>query len=507
VGFSSKIKIPEPGVPLSFSFEVKAKLSASGHTSTGGGTLGSTDMSKSSGVTLEIPAIVGSSQEGRSYWFAPAVYSSTNGGGPKVAHTIVDLADDTPDWWAKQYGRAPDPALNLPFLLRQKDPDSQHANLNWWELKTADNDVFDTRHQMRGFFMRENERDAASGEYELFSGNPVDGDVVRLCARVYNFSLGQATGSFDADFYYYGWDKRVGKQVDPKTGKETNQAIWIGKATVPGLDSLSTIGGTTMREVCVAWDTTGLSEVANPDIRYRFLVNLDEQDNLKGEIHELRDAQGNEAPAGNNSGRWPWSDGILIESPEAPAAARPELQLVDGVLEETSRNLSFALAEGDLAIETAAGFLSGQPVVGAGEECRIRARIVSDSSCSGSVWVVFFDGKPREGGELIGVTLVRGLREGDNYAWAHWTAEQPGEHELRAYAFHRVSHANREGGTTWRAVTVRSASDDGAGGDDDGCSLSGGTPHGPVSLLLFGFFWLALRAWQRRYAMQLRGRQ
>jgi hypothetical protein len=497
---SSKIKIPEPGVPLSFSLEGKAKLSASGYTSSGGETMGSTEMSKSSGVTLEIPPIIGFSQEGRSYSFETAVYSSTNGGGPKVAHTIVGLTDEASDWWVKQYGRAPDPALNLPFLFRQKDPDSQHSNLNWWELKTADNDDFDTRHQMRGFFMRYNERDEATGEYELFNGNPVDGDVVRLCARVYNFSLGQATGVFGADFYYYGWDKRVGKQVDPKTGEEVSQAIRIGKAIVPGLDSLSTPDGTTMREVCVAWDTTGLSVVANPDIRYRFLVNLDENDDVKGEIHELRDAQGNEAPAGNNSGRWPWSDGILVEPPEMPTAAEHALRLVDGVLEDTSLDVNFWLAEGDLAVETAAGFLGGEPViVGAGEDCRIRARIVSDSSYSGNVWVVFFDGKPKEGGKPIGFTLVRGLREGDNYAWTHWTPEEPGEHEVRVYAFHRVSQANREGGTTWRMATVMSAPD-GSGGGGDGCYLTGGTAYGSASLLLFGFFWLGMRAWQKRCA-------
>lgn len=498
IGLSSKIKIPEPGVPLSFSLEGKAKLSASGYTSSGGETMGSTEMTKSSGVTLEIPPIIGFSQEGRSYSFATAVYASTNGGGPKVAHTIVGLTDEASDWWVKQYGRAPDPALNLPFLFRQKDPDTQHANLNWWELKTADNDDFDTRHQMRGFFMRNNERDEATGEYELFNDNPVDGDIVRLCARVYNFSLGQAAGVFGADFYYYGWDKRIGKEVDPKTGEERYEPIRIGIAIVPGLDSLSAPNGTTMREVCVPWDTTGLSEVANPDIRYRFLVNLDENDAVKGEIHELRDAQGNEAPAGNNSGRWPWSDGILVEPPGTPTAAEHELRLVGGVLQDTSQDVSFWLAEGDLAIETAAGFLDGEPVVvGAGEECRIRARIVSDSSYSGNVWAVFFDGKPSEGGKVIGVTLVRGLREGDNYAWTHWIPEEAGEHELRAYAFHRVSQANREGGTTWRMATVMSASD-GGGGGGDGCSMTGGTISGSAVLLLLGLFWLAMRTWQKQ---------
>lgn len=501
-GISSRIRIPEPGVPLSFTLDLKGKLSFNGKTSWGGETIGSMQMSKSSGVSLEIPPIIGFSQEGRSYSFASAVYSSTNGGGPKVAHTVVGLVDHPQDWWVEQYGRAPDPALNLPFLFRQKDPDPQHANLNWWELKTAENDPFDTRHQMRGFLMYNNDRDPTTGEYELFDGNPVDGEIVRLCARVYNLSLGQATGNFGADFYYYGWNTKTGKYADPRTGEEVYELFHIGTASVANLDSLSTSNGVTMREVCVPWDTTGLSQVADPDIRYRFLVNLDEKDEVKGEIHELEDADGNEPPAGNNSGRWPWMDGILVESPAQASSAAGGLRLVNGVLEDTSLDVNLRPMEGEIALETAAGMLDEDPmVVGAGEPCRIRIHVVSDSSYSGNVWVAFFDGKPLEGGKLLALQLLRGVQQGDNYAWADWTPSTSGEHELRVYAFHRVSLANREGGATSRMVTVESAPNEGGGGGGGGCSILAGrgtTVFGPAGLILLGFAWLGFWNHKRR---------
>jgi hypothetical protein len=501
VGFSSRTKVPLPDVPLSFSLDVKGDFSANGKYSWGGGTLGSMQMSKSSGVTLEIPAIIGFSQEDRSYSFTSAVYASTSQGGLKVAHSVVGLIDHPQDWWVKQYGRAPDPALNLPFRFRQRDPDPQHSNLNWWELKTAENDFDDTRHQMRGFFMRYNEIDQVTGEYELFAGAPVDGEIVRLCARVHNFSLGQATGDFDADFYYYAWNTQTGKAVDRQTGEEVYELVWIGSTRVASLDRLSNPYGVNMREVCVPWDTTNLSQVADPNIGYRLLVNLDETDEIKGEIHELKDSQGNEAPGGNNSGRWPWSGAIMISSDEEPTPAAPGLELVDGALEESSLDVSFRLSEGGIEIQTAAGFLEGEPLIlGAGEPSLLRAHIVSESSYSGHVWVAFFDGNPRQGGKLIALEHQRGLRQGDNYVWARWTPETAGEHEVRAFAFHRLSHANREGGTTSRPVTVASAPDAG-GGDDDGCATAtrrNGSISGPAALVLVGFAWLVATAFSRR---------
>ena len=525
-GLSSKVKVPVPGVPLSFSLEVKGDVSFNHESSWGGETVGSTELSNSTGVKFEMPAISGFSQLDRNYSIASAVYASTNGGGLKVAHTIVGLISNPRDWWVKQYGRAPDPALNLPSLFKQNDPDSQHANLNWWELKTQENDTEDTRHKMRGFFMRNNYTSDVSGEYELFSGNPVDGETVRLCARVYNFSLGQATGNFAAAFYYYGWDTQTAKQVDVQTGDATDTLVLIGKAPVVSLDSLSTANGTTMREVCVPWDTTGLSRVFSTTIGYRFLVNIDEADVVKGEVHELKDAQGNEVPGGNNSGRWPWANAIFVDSPPEASSAARRLRLVNGVLQDTSLDVNFWLSEGDIAIKGARGFLEGEAMqVAAGETYGLRAHIVSETPYSGNVWVGFFEGKPREGGKLIALELTRGLRQGDNYVWAHWTPKTSGEHELRAYAFHRVSQANREGGTTSRLVTVEQAATPtptplptatptgtpAGGGGDDGCSLiaggKGSEVSGSASLVLLGLVWLAVRGFTRRSAHRSRGRQ
>jgi hypothetical protein len=538
IGISGSTTVPRPGQELSKKREFKADLSADGKVSIGGETVGSMQLSGSKGLTFAIPAISSFTHEGRSYSFTSAVYASAEGGGLKVAHTILNLIDPSlaGDWWVKQYGRAPDPALNLPFRLREKPPDTAHANLDWWELRTAANDLGDIRHQMRGFFMRNNYQDEATGNYELMSHNPVDGETIRLCARVHNFSLGMATGDFEANFYYQKWDRSLARY---KGG-----LLPIGTAQVATLDSVSTVDGTTMREVCVPWDTTGLSQVDHEecvgsplhcavttgqscttsadcpeaDIGYRFWVNLDEKDDVKGEIHELEDAQGNEALGGNNSGRWPWTGAIMVSPPELPGAP------------EATAGPNFVLAAGDLAIKAATGFIEGDTVqLTAGETYALRGHMVSEIPYSGNVWVAFFDGKPREGGKLIALELGRGLRQGDNYAWANWTPDTPGEHELRVYAFHRVSHANRAGSTASRLVSVASAetptptptatplpsgtftplaatstpTGTPAGGskDDDGCSLAagGGSEASGLAIpALLGLFGLALRVFRRR---------
>lgn len=545
IGISGSTLVPIPGEEAAKKREFKADLTAAGGASWGGETVGSMQLSGSKGLTFAIPAISSFTHEGRNYSFTTAVYASAEGGGLKVAHTILDLIDPSmaADWWVKQYGRAPDPALNLPFRLREKPPDTAHANLDWWELRTAANDLSDIRHQMRGFFMRNNYQDEATGNYELMSHNPVDGVTIRLCARVHNFSLGRATGDFDANFYYQKWDRSMAQSV--------GGLVPIGTAKVASLDSLSTVDGTTMREVCVPWDTTGLSQVSDheacvgsplhcavttgqscatsedcplADIGYRFWVKLDENDDVKGEIHELNDAQGNEAPGGNNAGRWPWAGAIMVSQPPPPSAP------------EAPAEPHFVLAVGDLAIKTATGFLEGDAVqLTVGETYALRGHMVSDTPYSGNVWVAFFDGKPREGGKLIALELGRGLRQGDNYAWANWTPDTPGEHELRAYAFHRVSVANRVGGAASRLVRVASAETPtptatpmpsrtftlaapstptgtpaGGGKDDDGCSLTtggGSEASGLASPVLLGLFCLALRVLKRRAVRVLESRR
>lgn len=161
-------------------------------------------MSNSTGVTLNVPAINNCSQPGsqtdQSYSFTTAMYSSTDHGAFKVAHSVVGLPDDASDWWLRQYGRAPDPAINLPWVFQQMAPNTAHCGQDWWQLRP--DDPYDTRHWMRGFFLRNNYPNVETGKYDLISGNPADGDIVRLCARVHNFSLGRDTGDFDADFYF-----------------------------------------------------------------------------------------------------------------------------------------------------------------------------------------------------------------------------------------------------------------------------------------------------------------
>lgn len=498
IGISNTMKVPIPGMRTEMDMSFKGDINFNNSNSWGGEQVSSTTLSKSSGVKFFAPAISSYDQEGASYRYTSALYSTSSGGGLKVAHTILDLITAPQDWWVRQYGRKPDPALNLPFLFTHHDPDSQHANIDWWTLKTEEDDYLDIRHQMRGFFMRNNYVDPVTGNYELISGSPEDGDIVRLCVRVHNLSLStRTTGDFNAHFYSYLWDTDGGVQVsDP---------VLIGVVKVASLNGLPTTNGTSMREVCVPWDTTGASHVNKTTIGYRFKVKLDEE-NVVDEIHELENADGTEALGGNNFGRWPWSVAIMVTTPAEASLASRRMKLINGVVQEEAPP-QMVMGENNLRFKGRNGFLgTGAVQLKEGETYAVRAHFVSDAPYSGNVWVAFYDGRPNEGGKRIGLELARGVRAGDNYVWAHWTPQGRGEREVRAYIFHRVSSANRLGSDTARTVSVVGEGDatptvtpeDEGGKNEDGCSL--GSRGGGVHPLLPGLLFLAVRVFRRRPA-------
>ena len=60
----------------------------------------------------------------------------------------------------------------------------------------------------------------------------------------------------------------------------------------------------------------------------------------------------------------------------------------------------------------------------------MRVKIVSDGDHPHYRYALFYDGDPRNGGELIASKVVRSMIEGDNYIWTEWKSEGTGIHEL-----------------------------------------------------------------------------
>ena len=394
--------------------DASVKLNFHNTNSWGGSTTENTTNSESTGILINVPAGTGREQ---AYNFRSAIYVSSGGGAFKVAHATDPLGSTLgADWWRSQYGRKPDPALNLPNRFEEQDDGS-------WTLKAVDDD---TRKRMRGFFLRAHDPDPISGKHELLGEMLTDGDVVNVCARVYNFSLSQPTGYFGIWWLYVPFDSGPGKEVGER------KIIAGYNIDVDPME---------MKEYCHAWDTTGLSEMSEGD-SYRLYVILDPNEVLDDEIHEWKDADGNLLLHGNNEGYWPWSNGIIIAPKESMASK--------GI-----SDVDISMHDESLAVKMPDGIVSQGPVsLTVGEHYMLRAHIVSNALHPHYRYALLYDGDPDQGGEVLASAVVRGVVEGDNYVWIEWTPKEPGDCEFWVALLEDSDDPNRGNASDMLKVSV-----------------------------------------------------
>ena len=376
----------------------------------GGSKTEKAENSKSRGVTIEIPAQTGEQQ---GYAFQSAIYISSGGGTFKVAHATDPQGGQGSDWWKQYYGGKPDPALSLPNRFEHHTQDDTHRFEYWTLIEDY------TRKKMRGFSMHYSKQNPISGSYDVIGASPVDGDVVKLRAKVYNYSLYQDTGDFTVRFYGIVVDKLANEVGDPFFIGEVRTSL--DAIARPDGDSYTYEGQEPMKEVSVDWDTTGRSDTVIDGIdynTYRFYVVVDEDDEVKNEIHEWKDADGNKLVHGNNEGYWPWKNAIQIV---------PE--------DSTPIGIDISIQPPSLAIKTDSGLKTqgiGSIAVSAGRLYELRVKIVSDGDQPLYRYALFYDGDPQNGGRVFSSQRVFGLTERDNYIWTEWTPKEPGDYELWA---------------------------------------------------------------------------
>jgi len=449
LGVSGKVAL----FPGTMKFNMEMGLSFNNKNTWGGAKVGETKNSNSSGIKIVIP---GGEEGERGYAFRSAVYVSKNGGTFKVAHaTNPTASSDSSDWWKKEYGRKPDPALNLPrkFIWRKGGLDgilTEHWVFNQEE----------SRKFMRGFFIRNATVDPVSGKHELLGESLVDGDTVLLCARVYNYSLSKPTGGLRVTFYYVPWDTEEARAVGEPT---TQPGMTNAFANIVGIQN-QTSTEKAMKEICVPFDTTGLADQANPAVGYRFLVHLDEPD-LIDEIHEQYDENGNELPDGNNEGMWPWHNAVMIHS-------NPDGQTKSaGGSGYYPDDPDLWMHEDSLAIETDDGLETGDDIrVEPGRTYRVRARIHTSDHHHDFHHVLFYEGNPEAGGRHFSTQVALGLKESVNYVWAAWTPNEPGEYDLHALVLEDSDDPNPE--DTWDTLYVTVLSEDDDNDQACGCNVS-----------------------------------
>lgn len=401
------------GVLVSGAVDVDVDVNLNHTNSWGGAATSSCVTSESKGITVAVPA--GGSEGG--YSFMPAVYVSSGTGTLKVAYAVNPIGSASGElWWRNQYGSRPDPALNLPNRFKWHEMDSEHTMGYWTFSKKID------RMEMRGFFLRHNEPDKISGNYELISGPPLDGEIIRLCARIYNFALNDSVDDVGVRFESI--------QLDDK-GKEKGERVVVGETTVSlghiddGLDD-------SMKEAWVAWDTTGKHNKGGSG--YRFYVTVDPENKIKNELHELGaiavdikdedavdfDAAGNPIKPihGNNEGFWPWGHGFQVSS-----ASATNLQGVASSEEW--------LAISALQIEKDGKPLSGDKIdVTAGKEYLIRAKVSASSHQTRFVNVFFYEETFSEK-RLLAIKRITVMADGSS-TWFRWTPKELGVSTISA---------------------------------------------------------------------------
>ena len=357
------------------------------------------------------------------YAYFPVLYQTTDG-TIKATFAVDPLQGE---WWRDHYGQQPDLALNLPWRFYFSTV-SQWNTGNWMPTSSAG------RKHMRGFFVRRNTPNPATGIYDQYPGAVLDGETARLEARIYNYSVTQSVPA-DAkarfDVVPYDWS----------TNQETGDRVTIGTATLPALAPRQMVTTT------IAWDTTGMSG-ANSQM-YRVYVVLDPENKVTEKYEteskatqfyftvdlthpaggfwttcaDLSDTEYQTRncidPAQNNEGYG------YVTVAKQPLAAVPGQRLEADVSMDEG-GLAALDADGNVMTDTVQA-MAGQPL-------QIRVTVHTDTPGTEFSNVLVFDGDPEQGGVLIAgkKIFVGSIAPEGNSVWFEWAPSTPGQHTLYA---------------------------------------------------------------------------
>ena len=231
----------------------------------------------------------GSSDSSQTYVFDPITYM-TQDGTFKMSFVVPNpgssgLNPAGSEYWSSKYGAYPDPALNLP---QRFSPTYSSNNVqNGWALNPGS-----ARKKMRGLFFRRATINPDTNDYDFLNAAAVDGDQVRIEARVYNESTAVGADNITVQFqkiaYDSGNDNEIcdapinaglaGGKLCPASARTV-----IGQTSISHLDALqfTCLSGTddpgmtgcNNNPVFINWDTKG-SGPDNGTNEYRIYVVL-----------------------------------------------------------------------------------------------------------------------------------------------------------------------------------------------------------------------------------------
>lgn len=431
-------------------------------------------MTESTGISLRIPKWP--VEQSRQYAFKTAVYFN-KAWTVKVTHGPVFTS--LPSWWQMIYAYRPDLGLNLPnrFVYHVNT-----VNTDYWTLQTDNME----RMKAREIYLTENTKSPFSEDgkppiYDPVYRSVLDGETVRLCAVIHNYSLAfTPAGPFKVRFEYVA--------VNPVYLKEESDHKLIGEVTVKSLGALEA------KEAAVPWTPQNLwyaypahdpfgniivdSRGQTVYCGFRFYVTVDPDNEVQNEIHEWLDPNSDNWSKedwaddsgrlyhGNNEGYWPWGSPIMV------------LKAGGTLLSAGSPDVS--LHPGSLIIGAGMVGATFSPIVlEVGKTYPLRIHVQNSGVSSRIRHVLIYEDDPSKTDKVIGDQLLYGNSSVDSYVWCNWTPRKPGEYDLHARVMEDIDDPLPNNAQDSLKVTVIDPSSGGGdgGGDSGGCFINTLTPY------------------------------
>jgi hypothetical protein len=408
------------------SFEASGSDAFSNNTQTHGET------NQSTGVTFTKPGTF-AEQSLYAYAFTPYIFGTVQ---PPNFVDSVDLttqvktfgplrsafvADPTHPgsgaWWSRTYTR-PDVALNHPSrwavtpqplsrplpanCLAAPSPTSPTPVMDCVDLNqaTPDDPWSSAVHYMRGFFISSASKPGAGPQREM----ALEGEQLRLQARVYNYSLAPMAGQVHVRFYGVPWN--------PSTNVPAGNAFLIGEA-VPGPIPPFAASSTAPNWVLASttWDTTNRG---NQYFTFFVLAWIQQGDGSNASLGQEMLGHGLSGLPGTLTS---FSDAAQLEEIVSgqPVSYSNNLGFYNHAFYVIPQSSSATLAQtqpapGDVRLEQ---IELAQPQVAAGQSLEVAVHLRTHTQSASGVHVVFYDGDPQHGGRAFDEERIAHIRAHD----------------------------------------------------------------------------------------------
>jgi hypothetical protein len=390
-----------------------------------------TSLGLSTGIEISKPGTFRAFQK-YGYLIAPYIMGTTQPGGVVDSHplstdvrtfgvlramfTADPLASDAGGWWQQAYRQAPDVALNHPSRwyiltpgLTNPIPDnclatglgSSQMDCAVLSERSPDNPWLSVFHYMRGFFISSAAFPGQGPQLEVANA----GDVLKLIARVYNYSLKEMPGGSKVHVRFY---------FQPvKNSLPAGDSVLIGEAQLGPIPPFSDVDGAPLNWALASttFDTSHYEETKNGNVDVLFWVVVWMED-AKGSLVPEMPGHGLTAIPGTlksiaDVAEECQSDGNCYSNNlgvyRQPFHIFPSTTLLGtpGPLPATSVDIGKV----DLS---AREITPKQTIV-------VSATLLASGADAADITVNLYDGDPQESGRLFDVEKIPHIGQGDPY--------------------------------------------------------------------------------------------